>query len=680
VRIGAYELLDEIGRGGMGVVHRARDPEGREVALKLLLGASAEARGRFERERRLLAEFTARDGFVPLLDAGDAPQGPWIVMPLLEGGSLRDRLAHGPLPVAETLEIGSALATALGRAHARGIVHRDLKPENVLSSKDGRVLVADLGIARHFDRSAPGASRSVALSASGAILGTAGYAAPEQIGAGGSIAPACDVFAIGAILYECLVGEPPFRAGTVLETIARVSDGRFEPVRTRRPDVPRWLAATIERALARDPRARFQDALLLGRALREPARTRVSVAAIAVVAVAAAVATSMFLVLREPRGATPIAPTPPPAPATPDLAARSAAAIRENRLLDAIAIAGSALALDPSDRRAREARLLAELELFSPDRTLNDDLDALAPGPVRSAILAFRAVAPAVSEPGLEPWIAAYLAARTALATPGSEREPASALREIDAFAKLAPWNASAPLLRGHLLAAAVRGRRQEGDAQGALALAREALHDLDEAVRRCPDFLVSDALRYTRGKLRYEVGDFAIAVEDLGAIATSSPVHGYATLVRAQCLDAMGDADAWRVFRDATNAFAPDGQSRLFLVIAFREGVVAALTHRKRPEALALLGRTLRLGMGPALGVCLEILPQIESRDDLAAEARRNLERDPNDRALLMILGCVEEASGHREAARDAYERLAATYSPGSAPGEIANRIAAVR
>src|SRR5581483_7456154 len=164
MRLGAYELESELGRGGMGVVYRARARDGRAVAIKILRVASAEARGRFERERRLLGLFSAAEGFVPLIEAGEAQGAPFVVMPLVPGGTLRDRLARGPLAVADAAALGVALAGALGRAHARGIVHRDFKPENVLFAEDGRPLIADLGLAKHFDREALGASQSAALS------------------------------------------------------------------------------------------------------------------------------------------------------------------------------------------------------------------------------------------------------------------------------------------------------------------------------------------------------------------------------------------------------------------------------------------------------------------------------------------------------------------------------------
>src|SRR5207244_4323941 len=122
----------EIGRGGIGIVYKARDQRGRAVALKLLQRLDGERLQRFERERRLLGSLGEADGFVPLLDAGDSAAGPWLVMPFVPGGTLRDRIRKGPFSSEATAALGVALARALGRAHERGIVHRDLKPENVI--------------------------------------------------------------------------------------------------------------------------------------------------------------------------------------------------------------------------------------------------------------------------------------------------------------------------------------------------------------------------------------------------------------------------------------------------------------------------------------------------------------------------------------------------------------------
>ncbi len=265
MRIGGYEVLEELGRGGMGVVYRVRAPGGGEAALKLLARVDAQAVARFERERRLLASLGEERGFVPLLDGGTSPEGAWLVMPLVPGGTLRERLAAGPLGVEETLALGTRLARSLGEAHARGIVHRDVKPENVLFAASGTPLLADLGLAKHFDRLAGGGSQSVSLTREGAAKGTAGYMAPEQLEDARTAGPAADVFALGAVLHECLAGRPAFEGESAVELLARVTSGT--PGSIDRSDVPAWLGEVLRRALARDPRARFADGAALARAL-----------------------------------------------------------------------------------------------------------------------------------------------------------------------------------------------------------------------------------------------------------------------------------------------------------------------------------------------------------------------------------------------------------------------------
>jgi WD40 repeat protein len=300
----------------MGVVLRGRGPDGRVVALKYLLNlGKKDAIARFERERRLLASLGEEQGFVPLLDFGDSQRGPWFAMPFLEGGTLRNKLVMGRLGIEETVALGVQLARALGRAHAVGIVHRDLKPENILFDGAGRPLVSDLGLAKHFSRDAEGASQSVSLSVAGETRGTAGYMAPEQIDDSKSVGPPSDVFALGAMLYESLTGDAAFEGDSAMEVIAHIASGSFEPVRTRRPEVPLWLARTIERALAHKWGDRFVDGEELARALEAggPAgRSRAPLAAAALV-VAAGVGVALLLGTRRQ---SPVERAAPPSPTT----------------------------------------------------------------------------------------------------------------------------------------------------------------------------------------------------------------------------------------------------------------------------------------------------------------------------------------------------------------------------
>jgi len=257
VKIGPYEVLEKVGQGGAGAVFRARGPNGREVAVKVL--KEGRANERFEREVRLLGSLGEEEGFVPLLGSGAGPEGRWLAMPFFDGGTLRDRIMKGPMKVAEALELGVFLARTLSRAHERGIVHRDLKPENILYTKDGKPLVADLGLAKHWSRDADGASQSISLTRAGEMRGTPGYMAPEQMKDSKEATPEADVFAIGAILYECLAGVPAFTGTNIWTVLEKVESGTFESLRKARADVPAWLADGIESALEIDPGKRPRD-------------------------------------------------------------------------------------------------------------------------------------------------------------------------------------------------------------------------------------------------------------------------------------------------------------------------------------------------------------------------------------------------------------------------------------
>jgi serine/threonine-protein kinase len=220
-RIPGYDVEALLGRGGMGVVYKARHHRlNRPVALKMLIAgayAGPTERARFQHEAEAVASLRHAN-IVAVYDVGDHEGCPYFTMELLEGGSLAQALAGTPQPARQAAALLITLAEAVQAAHRAGIVHRDLKPANILLTADGTLKVADFGLARPFEG-------EPSLTLSGARVGTPSYMAPEQArGQARAIGPAADVYSLGAILYETLTGRPPFRAETPWETVQQVID------------------------------------------------------------------------------------------------------------------------------------------------------------------------------------------------------------------------------------------------------------------------------------------------------------------------------------------------------------------------------------------------------------------------------------------------------------------------
>jgi serine/threonine-protein kinase len=253
--LGPYRVVRTLGQGGMGVVFLARDERtGDAVALKVLRPAVADAlaqesaRRRFLREVRV-GERATHPALVPVLDSGESDGRLWLAMPYVDGETLRARLRREPrLPLAPAADVGRQLAEALAWLAERGVVHRDVKPDNVLLSADAggalRVRLADFGVARALDL----ADADGRLTATGVLVGTVRYMSPEQI-RGERVDAAADVFALGAVLYELLAGEPPF-GGAERRALLRGAPDAAPDVRRARADVPADVAALIQRALA----------------------------------------------------------------------------------------------------------------------------------------------------------------------------------------------------------------------------------------------------------------------------------------------------------------------------------------------------------------------------------------------------------------------------------------------
>jgi hypothetical protein len=265
---GRYRLRSLLAAGGMGAVWVADDAVlGRQVAVKLLseaLAGDGLAAERLRREARAAAGLE-HPGIARVLDLGEDGGRPYLVMELLHGQSLAQRLARaGPLPPAEAARVVAAAAEALQVAHRAGIVHRDVKPGNVFLTLDGEVKLLDFGIAS--------AANQAALTG-GDLIGTAAYLAPERM-LGHDATPASDVYALGVVLYELLAGRPPFTADSGTALAMAHLHARPAPLRDAAPGVPPALAAACEQALAKDPAARPPSAAAFARLLRStPAST-----------------------------------------------------------------------------------------------------------------------------------------------------------------------------------------------------------------------------------------------------------------------------------------------------------------------------------------------------------------------------------------------------------------------
>ncbi|MGH9366919.1 MAG: protein kinase domain-containing protein [Thermoanaerobaculia bacterium] len=265
-RLGPYEILSPLGAGGMGEVYKARDTRlGREIAVKVLppeLTTSDQARQRFEREARTISQLS-HPHICALYDVGNEDGIEYLVMELLEGQTLSDRLAKGPLPMDQALRSGAEIADALEKAHRQGIVHRDLKPANVMLTSSG-VKVLDFGLARAIGPS-PSAGSLTALptetplTEAGMVLGTVQYMAPEQL-EGKDADARTDIFALGLVLYEMATGRKAFSGATRASLIGAILRDEPAPISREQPLAPRALDRVVSTCLAKEPEERWQTA------------------------------------------------------------------------------------------------------------------------------------------------------------------------------------------------------------------------------------------------------------------------------------------------------------------------------------------------------------------------------------------------------------------------------------
>ncbi|MEX0586844.1 MAG: serine/threonine-protein kinase, partial [Pirellulales bacterium] len=260
VLFGDYAPLEELGRGGMGMVYKAHQISlGRTVALKMILrGAmpSSADLARFRTEAESAAQLD-HPSIVPIYEVGEQQGQPFFTMKYVPGTTLTRRLADGPLEPREAASILAPICRAIHYAHERGVLHRDLKPSNILIDEEGRPHVSDFGLAKRVEAEEH-------LTLSGAVLGTPSYMAPEQAaGSRGNLGPASDVYSLGTILYQMLTGRPPFQAASPVETVLLVLEQEPLPPRLLNPRADRELEMIALKCLQKPPELRYPSAKAL---------------------------------------------------------------------------------------------------------------------------------------------------------------------------------------------------------------------------------------------------------------------------------------------------------------------------------------------------------------------------------------------------------------------------------
>jgi two-component system LytT family response regulator len=272
-QISRYRIQRKLGQGGMGTVYLALDTAlDREVALKILtpeLAADPDRLNRFVQEAKL-ASSLSHPNVAYIYEIGEAEGVRFIAMEYVEGQPLTNRIAQGPLPVADILQVGAETADALDAAHAKGIIHRDIKPANLMLTERGHVKVLDFGLAK-MDRPTRVSDQTQLLTSSGLVLGTVQYMSPEQA-LGRELDSRSDLFSLGVVLYECATGRLPFAGANTSETLAKILQAQPEAIARFNYDVPAELDRVIRKCLEKDRDRRYQSARELLIDLRNLAR------------------------------------------------------------------------------------------------------------------------------------------------------------------------------------------------------------------------------------------------------------------------------------------------------------------------------------------------------------------------------------------------------------------------
>ncbi len=261
-RLGPYVIAGPIGAGGMGEVYRARDTRlDRDVAIKVIpasLARDPDRVARFEREAKAVAALS-HPNILTIHDTGTAGDTLYVVMELLAGETLGDRLKQGPLPIRKACEIGGLVARGLAAAHEKGVVHRDVKPDNIFLTDNGQVKILDFGLARSSTEATGASETRAVLTDAGAVLGTVGYMAPEQVRGLAADARA-DLFALGVVMYEMLSGQRAFSRGTAAETMTAILNDDAPDVSSAQRQWPPALDRIVRHCLEKNPAERFQTA------------------------------------------------------------------------------------------------------------------------------------------------------------------------------------------------------------------------------------------------------------------------------------------------------------------------------------------------------------------------------------------------------------------------------------
>jgi len=595
---GRYELLGELGSGGMARVWRARDTAlGRDVAIKVLhprFGPSTAPR--LIREARALAAVD-HPNVVRVFDAGESLRGPYLVMELLVGRTIDARMRDGPWPLREALETLEAVARAVHAAHQAGIVHRDLKPANVMREPDGRIVVTDFSLAHAI-------KAEDAMTRAGAVIGTPLYMAPEQVrGRNESIDARTDVYALGVMLYEAATGRLPHVGRSLVEVYESILVADAVPPRALSRDVPVELDAICLRAIAREPERRFSTALSFAEALRgflagtrantvvrrraSPSR-RGRWAAVAMAAVVVAAASAGVVV--RPRGAE------------VDVQRRGRDRLARGEYVAAVADLTAAIDRDPRCWSAYVDRAAALDGLGALDAALRDHDAAVAGDPTRAV---------------------AHFNRGSTLLKLGRAAEARESLSEA--------LRLDATLVDALAMRALVRASLHDVDG---------AFRDFDDALRRAPR---DASLWHNRAVLRLRCGDTIGTLRDLDEAVALRPGYAEARAVRAITRSWLGDTEGARRDYDEAIRLRPEHAA------TFGNRGSLRLSTGDPAGALDDFDRAVCLAPDDAMFRChralaLDQLGRIaESLDELTEAARRS----PNEPRVYAIRAMIRASSG---------------------------------